>query len=110
VPRRPQLSPLAQPGLGHGDVGLRPGGTYSSEAESEGEDPQGPKKSQGYLAHVATRAIFLIDADDPAIGLLALMFIGMADVSSCVIHLEVKPGRRVNRGDEFGYFRSGGST
>ena len=46
-------------------------GTYYSEAESEGEDPEGPKKSQGYLAHVATRAIILIESDDPVIGLIA---------------------------------------
>ena len=29
-------------------------GTYFSEAESEGEDPEGPNRSQGYIAHVAT--------------------------------------------------------
>ena len=49
-------------------------GTYYSEAESEGEDPEGPKRSQGYLAHVATRAIILIESDDPVIGLVCLMF------------------------------------
>ena len=59
-------------------------GTYYSEAESEGEDPEGPKESQGYLAHVATRAIILIESDDPVIGLICLMFIGMGEVSSCV--------------------------
>jgi phosphatidylserine decarboxylase len=85
-------------------------GTNFSEAESEGEDPQGPNKSQGYLAHVATRAIFLIDADDPVIGAMALLFIGMAEVSSCVILPDMIPGRRVEKGAELGYFQYGGST
>jgi phosphatidylserine decarboxylase len=85
-------------------------GTYFSEAESEGEDPEGPNRSQGYLAHVATRALILIEADDPAIGLVGFMAIGMAEVSSCVIHPEVAPGRRLKKGDEVGFFQFGGST
>ncbi|HWE34937.1 MAG TPA: phosphatidylserine decarboxylase family protein [Isosphaeraceae bacterium] len=85
-------------------------GTYYSEAESEGQDPEGPKKSQGYLAHVATRAILLVEADDPVIGLIALMFIGMAEVSSCVFHPQIQAGHRLTKGDEVGYFQFGGST
>ena len=85
-------------------------GTYYSEAESEGEDPEGPNRSQGYLAHVATRAIILIESDDPVIGLVCLMPVGMGEVSSCVIHPEIRPGRRVKKGEEIGYFQYGGST
>ena len=85
-------------------------GTYYSEAESEGSDPDGMKKSQGYLAHVATRAIILIEADDPAIGLLCLMPVGMVEVSSCIIHPEIRPGHKVKKGDEVGCFQYGGST
>ena len=85
-------------------------GTYYSEAESEGEDPDGPKKSQGYLAHVATRALIFIEADDPTIGLLCVMPIGMVEVSSCIIGPNIKPGARVAKGDELGYFQFGGSS
>ena len=85
-------------------------GTYFSEADSEGSDAVEPQKSQSYLAHVATRAIILIDADDPAIGLMAFTPIGMTDVSSCVIHSQIKPGYRVAKGEELGYFQFGGST
>lgn len=85
-------------------------GTYFSEAESEGEDPEGPNRSQGYLAHVATRAIFLIESDNPVIGLVGMMAIGMAEVSSCVIPPDMKAGRRVKKGDELGFFQYGGST
>src|SRR5262249_5530384 len=85
-------------------------GTYYSEAESEGTNPDGMKLSQGYLAHVATRAIILIEGDDPAIGLVCLMPVGMVEVSSCVIHPEIRPGHRVQKGEEVGYFQYGGST
>jgi len=85
-------------------------GTYYSEADSQGADAAEPTLSQGYLAHVATRAIVLIEADDPAIGLVAVVFIGMSDVSSCVIGEGVEPGARVGKGDELGYFQFGGST
>jgi phosphatidylserine decarboxylase len=85
-------------------------GTYYSEVESEGQNPDGMKLSQGYLAHVATRAIILIEGDDPAIGLVCLMPVGMVEVSSCVIHPEIRPGHRVQKGEEVGYFPYGGST
>ena len=87
-------------------------GTYFSEveAETEGSDPDGMKRSQGYLAHVATRAIIQIEADDPAIGLVCLMPVGMVEVSSCIINPQIRPGHRVKKGDEVGYFQFGGST
>jgi phosphatidylserine decarboxylase len=86
------------------------GGTYYSEADSEGADAVEPQNSQSYLAHVATRAIVLIEADDPVIGLLAFVAIGMSEVSSCVIDPEIRPGNHVTKGDELGYFQFGGST
>jgi phosphatidylserine decarboxylase len=85
-------------------------GTYFSEAESEGEDPIGPNHSQAYLAHVAARAIIHIIADDPAIGHMVVMPIGMGEISSCVIDRGIKAGARVTKGDELGYFQYGGST
>lgn len=88
---------------------LQPG-TYYSEAESQGADAAEPTFSQGYLAHVATRAIVVIDADDPAVGLIAVVFVGMSDVSSCVIGDGIEPGAQVRKGDELGYFQFGGST
>lgn len=75
-------------------------GTYYSEADSEGADAVEPTNSQSYLAHVAARAIILIDADDPVIGLMAFVPVGMSDVSSCIIHSTVKPGQHVAKGEE----------
>jgi phosphatidylserine decarboxylase len=84
------------------------GGTYYSVADSEGEDPAGLNDSQGYITSVAARAVIVIDCDDPAIGKVACIFVGMADVSSCAI--DALPGQRVSKGDELGFFQYGGST
>jgi phosphatidylserine decarboxylase len=83
-------------------------GSYYSEAESEGIDPGGLNDSPGYTTAVAARAVIVIDCDDPAIGLVGCVFVGMADVSSCVV--EALPGQQVAKGDELGYFQYGGST
>jgi phosphatidylserine decarboxylase len=85
-------------------------GTYYSEADSEGADSVEPTNSQSYLAHVAARAIILIDADNPVIGLVAFVAVGMSDVSSCIIHSNRKPGYHVAKGEELGHFQYGGST
>ena len=89
-------------------------GTYYAEAASEGFDYIGPNNSQGYIAHVATRALIFIEADNPDIGLMCLMPVGMAEVSSCVLVNDkgqpLKEGQHVKKGDQVGYFQFGGST
>ena len=85
-------------------------GTYYSEADSEGADAVEPQNSQAYLTHVAARAVFVIDADNPAIGLVAFVPVGMSEVSSCLIDDKMRPGYHVAKGDELGYFQFGGST
>ncbi|WP_380171919.1 phophatidylserine decarboxylase associated domain-containing protein [Kineococcus sp. DHX-1] len=86
------------------------GGTYFSEADSEGPEAREPQQSQGYMAHVAARAVVLLRADDPALGLVAFVPVGMADVSSCVLDDAVVPGAHLAKGDEVGRFQFGGST
>ena len=83
-------------------------GSYYSDADSEGEDPGGLNDSQGYISAVAARAVIVIDCDDGDIGKVGCVFVGMAEVSSCVI--DALPGQRVRKGDELGYFQYGGST
>ncbi|HEV7591238.1 MAG TPA: phosphatidylserine decarboxylase family protein [Longimicrobium sp.] len=83
-------------------------GTYYSEAMSEGYDPAGPNDSQGYITEVATRAMIFIEADNPAIGLMCIMPVGMAEVSTCQI--TVYEGQHVTKGDQLGMFHFGGST
>ncbi len=83
-------------------------GTYYSEARSVGYDPVAPNDSQGYLAEVATRAVIYIQADNPDIGLMCFIAIGMAEVSTCEIG--VYQGQHVKKGQETGMFHFGGST
>jgi phosphatidylserine decarboxylase len=85
-------------------------GTYFSEADAEGSDAVEPTNSQSYITHVATRAIILIQADDPVIGLVAFVPVGMVEVSSCMISPNITPGYHAAKGEELGYFQFGGST
>ena len=83
-------------------------GSYYAEALAEGFDPSGPNNSQGYITQVATRALIFIEADNPAIGLMCIMFVGMAEVSSNEI--TVYEGQHVKKGEQLGMFHFGGST
>lgn len=83
-------------------------GTYYSETPAVGFDDAAPNDSQGYIAEVATRAIIFIEADNPHIGLMCVMPIGMAEVSTCDI--TVFEGQKVKKGDQLGMFHFGGST
>ena len=89
-------------------------GTYFSEPLFEefdathGADMGGETTGQGYITATATRAIIFIEADNPAIGLMASLGVGMAEVSSCDI--TVKEGQHVKKGDQIGMFHYGGST
>ncbi|EAW14283.1 phosphatidylserine decarboxylase family protein [Aspergillus clavatus NRRL 1] len=85
-------------------------GTYYSKADSQGfgSRHKSLSQSQGYLTAVATRALIFIKADNPALGLVCVMPVGMAEVSTCEI--TVIPGQRVRKGQELGMFHFGGST
>lgn len=92
-------------------------GTYFSEPLFEGVgDPSshggissdGENIAQGYITATATRAIIYIQADNPDLGLMCFMGIGMTEVSTCDI--TVKEGDRVRKGEEIGMFHFGGST
>lgn len=83
-------------------------GTYYAANQRMGFDPASPNESQGYINELATRAIVLIEADNPDIGLMAFVAVGMAEVSSCEV--TVAPGQRVVKGEQLGMFHFGGST
>lgn len=83
-------------------------GTYYAEMNTYPYDSAGPNESQGYITHVAARAVVLIDCDNTDIGLVGFIAVGMSEVSSCV--LRVKEGQHLEKGDELGYFQFGGST
>lgn len=83
-------------------------GSYYSQTYDIQDDPASPNMSQGYLAQVAARGIVYIEADNPDIGLMCFVSIGMSEVSSNEI--TVKEKDRVKKGDQLGMFHYGGST
>lgn len=64
--------------------------------------------NQSYLSSMSTRAFILIEADNTAFGLVGFIAIGMTEVSTTQV--EVQVGQHVNKGDEMGRFRFGGSS
>ncbi len=83
-------------------------GLMWSDAESAGFDLTSGTYSQGYEASVNTRGLVSVVSDDPVIGMVCVMPIGMTEISS--VTFEVKVGDRLKKGDELGYFSYGGSS
>ncbi len=90
-------------------------GTYFAQRpwQGEGKGTWEGTESQPYLGHVAARAIFIFE--HPTCGYVALICIGMVEVSTCVIEPDVMVGEdsepvRVTRGKDIGHFEFGGST
>lgn len=74
----------------------------------ERPDAAAPNSSQPYLSAVATRGIIYIEAANPKISLMAIIFIGMTEVSSC--EFTVAAGQIVQKGQQIGMFHFGGSS
>ena len=89
-------------------------GTYFAQApdligEQTGPDEVPPYlKSLTYFANTAARQLIFIEADNPSIGLMCFIAIGMTEISSCQV--TVYEGQKVKRGDELGMFHFGGSS
>jgi phosphatidylserine decarboxylase len=64
--------------------------------------------SFSFLSHINTRTIVFIEPENPNIGDIALVFVGLTEVSSC--QPTIQEGGLVQRGDEIGHFAFGGST
>lgn len=81
-------------------------GTYYSEplyedfTSEQAADQHGETTSQEYISAVATRGIMFIEADNPKIGMVAMIAIGMTEVSTCDI--TVKEGQKVKKGEQLG--------
>jgi len=90
-------------------------GTYFAQRLGQGEDSgtwEGTE-SQPYLGHVAARAIFVFEHEK--CGYVALICIGMVEVSTCVIEPRFIVGDGADpvsivRDTEIGHFEFGGST
>lgn len=90
-------------------------GTYFAQRPGQCEGPgtwEGTE-SQPYLGHVAARAIFVFK--HRYCGYVALICIGMVEVSTCFIEPRCRVGRnspplKIRRGAPIGHFEFGGST
>lgn len=83
-------------------------GLMFSNAESMGEDLTAGTYSQAYMACVNTRSLVFLESDEAGVGMVALMAVGISEVSS--ITLSVQVGQRVDKGEEIGFFSYGGSS
>lgn len=81
---------------------------YQGFINPKGPDPSAPNDSQPFISAVATRAVIFIEADNPNIGLMCFIAVGMAEVSSCEI--TVTADQKIKKGEELGMFHFGGST
>ena len=79
-----------------------------SDAEVAGYDIEAGTKSLGYEASVHTRGLVYVESEDPAIGTVCVIPIGITEISS--VSFAVKEGQTVGKGQELGRFSYGGST
>jgi phosphatidylserine decarboxylase len=79
-----------------------------SDLEAAGYDIDAGVKSLGYEASVNTRGLVYVESDDPVIGTVCVIPIGITEISS--VSFSVKEGARVRKGQELGIFSYGGST
>lgn len=64
--------------------------------------------SQAFLSCVSARHVFIVNTHHPSIGRVAIIEIGMVEVSSCIATVNV--GDKVVKGEPIGRFEFGGSS
>lgn len=94
-------------------------GTYYAVLPDEGAADDDPHfepgspygalvRSEAWITQSAARAVVYIQSDNPKIGLVAFIGVGMVEISTCIVSVEV--GQRVRQGDGIGMFQFGGSS
>ncbi|KAF9258023.1 phosphatidylserine decarboxylase-like protein [Marasmius fiardii PR-910] len=88
-------------------------GTYAESpsmgfTNPDGPDPSASCLSQGFITQVASRGLIFMERDNPEIGLICFVSVGMAEVSTNEITVE--KGQRIRKGDQLGMFHFGGLT
>jgi phosphatidylserine decarboxylase len=90
------------------DIYSIPGTYYLDQSQYIPYYEGSPNNSESFLSAVAARKVVVINAANHHIGKIAIIYIGMAEVSSCVTTVNV--GDTVKKGQEIGHFEFGGSS
>ncbi|KAF7339177.1 Phosphatidylserine decarboxylase [Mycena venus] len=85
-----------------------PGFIGCSPPRRSGEPNNPFLRSLSFITALTTRMLIFIESDNPNIGMMVFIAIGMTEVSTC--EATVKEGQHVQRGDELGMFHFGGSS
>ncbi|KIJ63755.1 hypothetical protein HYDPIDRAFT_91598, partial [Hydnomerulius pinastri MD-312] len=86
-----------------------PGTYYAGRVDDNPpEDLDILSSSLPLAAAISTRAVILIECDNPNVGIVAFVGVGLAEVSTTKI--SVREGDKLKKGDELGSFHFGGST
>ncbi|KAL8678750.1 MAG: hypothetical protein Q9186_004941 [Xanthomendoza sp. 1 TL-2023] len=83
-------------------------GTYFPRPQNKDFVPSEATAPHTLLAQMSTRVLIFIQADNPDIGLMCVIPVGLNEVSSCEV--TVRTGQRVTKGEQLGMFHYGGST
>ncbi|KAH7924812.1 hypothetical protein BV22DRAFT_1034692 [Leucogyrophana mollusca] len=83
-------------------------GTYYAAQPDPSWEEAAIIESQSFITSIATRVLVFIEADNPEIGLMCVVGVGMVEVSTCEVTVE--EGDVVRKGDQLGMFHFGGST
>ncbi|KAF9224694.1 phosphatidylserine decarboxylase proenzyme-like protein [Gyrodon lividus] len=83
-------------------------GTYYAARLDDNPDPDVVSRSQAFVTAISTRALIFIESDNPNIGLMCFVGVGLGEISTTKV--EVKQGDVIKKGDEIGSFHFGGST
>jgi phosphatidylserine decarboxylase len=83
-------------------------GTYYAARLDDDPGLDVVSRSQAFVTAISTRALIFIESDNPDIGLMCFVGVGLGEISTTKV--EVKEGDRIRKGDEIGSFHFGGST
>ena len=83
-------------------------GTYYAARLDDDPDMDVISRSQAFVTAMSTRALIFIESDNPDIGLMCFVGVGLGEISTT--RIAVREGERVKKGDEIGSFHFGGST
>ncbi|KAF9258261.1 phosphatidylserine decarboxylase-like protein [Marasmius fiardii PR-910] len=83
-------------------------GSYFRLYPTEISDDRPDDLGQTVCSHASTRVLIFVEAEDPRVGLMCIMAVGMVEVSTCEV--TVQKDVKIRKGEEIGTFHFGGST